>query len=795
MGLMNQRTLISTLKWTIITGILATLFAQFFVYSGFFFPYIFTKTIFFRIIVEIILFAYLFLVSLEPAYKFKSSKISWAIFIYIGIVLATSIIGVNFSRSFFGTVERSEGIMTILHIIALFVISVGTLKNKKDWLLVFDVAFFAGLLQGGYSLLQKLDVETFLGIQVLNAGGRVQGSIGNASFLAGLLVLTIFIGCLLFWQKKELNQRIYYGIGLTFLLYILYCSQTRGAILGLLGGIVLFAILAIFFSKNKKLKVGLSSGILILIITSVVVWNCRKQDWVKNSGTLNKLTSISFEDVSTEARLLGWQGAIKGWVEKPKYFLFGYGYENYNIPFNKYFNPKIFRDAGSQLWFDRAHNIVLDVALTSGIIGLIAYLSIFVAVLWSLYQLYKKDKEKLYLYLLIVSGLAAYFAQNLFVFDTLPTYILFYLILGYITFLYSNSQPLTPAEEIKKKDRIEIGVFGSGILIVILSVVVYSINIFPAIANYNINLAFRYASNGNNANNNYELILNKFDQLLQAGGKTEKELKNSQDIWNNRARTNYAEAISYFDKAIAYGTYQNREFREKYAESVLSFYKKKCFEGDEDDVDTYLGKILTEVDKNMTEYPLDIQEYSYALTVYNMVFPYFPERLNMVFELGEKSIELSKDRPQIYYELGKAKISQKKYEEGITYFQKAIDLNPNTSESYWNLLVSYAQAGKKEEAAATIEKIKEMDGINFEEPSDLNRLVSIFTSTKDYENLAWVYDNLIELQSLTVDHYIKAAIINRELRNYAKAKEYMSKAMELDKTIISKGEAFLATLE
>jgi hypothetical protein len=46
--------------------------------------------------------------------------------------------------------------------------------------------------------------------------------------------------------------------------------------------------------------------------------------------------------------------ALKGIAERP---VLGWGQENFNYVFNKYYNPQMF---GQEEWFDRTHNVVLD---------------------------------------------------------------------------------------------------------------------------------------------------------------------------------------------------------------------------------------------------------------------------------------------------------------------------------------------------------------------------------------------------------------------------------------------------
>src|SRR5690606_8564060 len=97
---------------------------------------------------------------------------------------------------------------------------------------------------------------------------------------------------------------------------------------------------------------------------------------VSNNDTLRRLATISLTDTTTESRLTTWQASLSGWIKEPKIFFLGTGLENYYYVFNKNFPIEIYKKAGSQIWFDRAHNIILDIGVTTGIFGLLTYLLI-----------------------------------------------------------------------------------------------------------------------------------------------------------------------------------------------------------------------------------------------------------------------------------------------------------------------------------------------------------------------------------------------------------------------------------
>ena len=101
--------------------------------------------------------------------------------------------------------------------------------------------------------------------------------------------------------------------------------------------------------------------IIGIIALGGIFLSIRKTTFVEKSQTLNRLASISFEEFKTEARFTVWGMAIQGFKENP---VLGYGEENFNLVFNKYYDPRIYNQ---EQWFDRAHNVFLDWLIAGGL--------------------------------------------------------------------------------------------------------------------------------------------------------------------------------------------------------------------------------------------------------------------------------------------------------------------------------------------------------------------------------------------------------------------------------------------
>ncbi|MDB5244794.1 MAG: hypothetical protein JWN18_664 [Parcubacteria group bacterium] len=82
------------------------------------------------------------------------------------------------------------------------------------------------------------------------------------------------------------------------------------------------------------------------------------------------------------ARPLVWQISEKAIGQRP---YFGWGGDNFERVFEQNYDNRLLQaDYGNEAWFDRAHNVLIDQLVDNGIIGLIAYLLIYLVALWAL---------------------------------------------------------------------------------------------------------------------------------------------------------------------------------------------------------------------------------------------------------------------------------------------------------------------------------------------------------------------------------------------------------------------------
>jgi hypothetical protein len=279
----------------------------------------------------------------------------------------------------------------------------------------------------------------------------------------------------------------------------------------------------------------------------------------------------------------------------------GYGYENYKLAFNANFPPRVFKGSGSQIWFYRAHNLIFDVGVTSGITGLAAYAAVLLTAFYYLWKLYRKlrsepDAQK---YLFLFLGILAYLIQNMSVFDTQATYLMLFLTLGFITALY-QMEFLEPVD-LKHATAYRPGWIAKSLAAIFFIVMANWFNFQPARANYNTTQGIKAAKSGL-----------------------------------------YREVKPVFEKALSYGTYMDEEIRQRLVDHVIEAAGSGQLDGDEQkDIFDYLIK---ELRKNLEESPKDVRNHMYLLAVMNRAQGYFPELIDEAIALAFEAEKISPTR-------------------------------------------------------------------------------------------------------------------------------------------------------
>jgi O-antigen ligase/tetratricopeptide (TPR) repeat protein len=411
--------------------IIFTAFTPLVLFEKFPFPFITEKTLYFRLLVDILLIVWAIVAYQNPAYLPRKTPLSIALLVLGIVTLLTAILGHDFQSSFWSGLERMEGFVGLFHNLVFFFIVSNSLRKQAEWNTLFLVSCIVACVLVFVGVFKE-----FAGIKL---GERLFSSLGNPSYLGLYLLLHLFLLGFLF-LKSSAKIKILVGFMVPILLIGIFLSQSRSSVFGLLIGSLILIIFSLF-SKEVSSKLRWSLGIF-LIMTCVgigFIFKNSETSIIKNSIFLTRVVRVATSSKTGVSRLNNWKIAYEGFKEKP---ILGWGQENYPYVFAKHFLPQMYDDAP---WYDRSHNFLLDWLVSGGIFGLLAFLVPFGVIVWFTVRSNKFSNIQKGLFLGI---LGAYFANNFFGFDNLTGTISILLIMAYWQF-QTQSEKLLVFEKMK----------------------------------------------------------------------------------------------------------------------------------------------------------------------------------------------------------------------------------------------------------------------------------------------------------------------------------------------------------
>jgi len=579
-------------------------------------------------------------------------------------------------------------------------------------------------------------------------------SFNYPKLLLPFLLLQIIIFVTWYFREKKYAIRVLLSILFLLEFFIFFNTQTRGAVIGFFVSIFFLALVSLFLKIDKRIKISGLVFIVLVVSSPFVLVGFKESSFIKNVPTLKRLSEISLTDITTESRFLTWEASWKGLTQNPKTFLIGYGPENYYYVFNKYFPAQIYKDQGSRVWFDRAHNIIFDVSVTTGMIGLLIYLAIFILASWRLFENYKKDKAFSSSFLLIAL-LVAYFIQNIFVFDTINTEIPFFLLLAFISFIiFTNSKK---EEEETNKDYIEFkepNILYVGGVVVVLLILIFGFNVKTIKAN---------------------------SYLYQ--GLISKEVYK---VYNK-------EAIEKFKDSINIANVGKYEARQQLAQYINGYINQPISDIDKNWAKDLINLAVLELRNNVEEEPKNIRHYLYLSTFYNSATKFNSSYPQKVINLLDNAIELSPTRPHIYYEIAQAYTFLGDFDKAGEYFKRGLALAPWVVSDHWNVAGIYIVSGQNDLAKEEL-RIMEEDLNWLATPNDYQKIVNLYVRVENFEDAIKYKEKIIKLDPNNYEHYPQLAALYAKIGENQKAVEVTQKAVELNPEFKQEAELFIDLL-
>jgi hypothetical protein len=192
---------------------------------------------------------------------------------------------------------------------------------------------------------------------------RAFSTFGNPNFLAGLLVLAVPPAAALASRQRSVGASVASWSLAALIVVALLLTFTRGALLGLLAEVVVFAFLLATrrVSLDRTARWGAASVAALLLVAVVAS--------VGRGGEIDLLARISSGGGLTD-RLLGWQAALEATLARP---LLGWGPDWFLGAFRLH-RPDAYAEIGGLAGITgNAHSWPLQLAATVGVPAALAF--------------------------------------------------------------------------------------------------------------------------------------------------------------------------------------------------------------------------------------------------------------------------------------------------------------------------------------------------------------------------------------------------------------------------------------
>jgi len=308
-------------------------------------------------------------------------------------------------------------IQIFCYAIVYFVIS----RMRLDTRRICEYFTYAVLVSSLYGLVQ------FFGLDPVgwrhSSQGRIWSTLGNPNFFGAFLAMSIPL-VLHFWLiSREKWQRMLTLASGVLAVICLWFTYSRAAWVST-GVAFVFYLILIGHQSRRKLLVP-----VIVVLAAAGIFGLSNPRQVRNFAT--RFASIfQLEEVDVQSRLSEYRSSLR--IVK-EYSLFGPGLDTHSVVFRQYMEPDYEKVTAGLAQPGYAHNEFVQLAATTGVVGLTGYIFLLGMIVVTLVRVWKNTGKNSVARIWVVALVAALLAlevQNQFSFSPLATTVLWWVLLG-----------------------------------------------------------------------------------------------------------------------------------------------------------------------------------------------------------------------------------------------------------------------------------------------------------------------------------------------------------------------------
>lgn len=322
---------------------------------------------------------------------FQKTFLDLPLVLFLISQVISTIISTDRHTSIFGYYSRFHGgLLSTIAYSLLYWALVSNIDYKKRKSIIINSSLASAFLISIYAILQHFGVDKHIWIQDVQS--RVFSTLGQPNWLAAYLSVLIpfsLLPLLNSLEKKKKSKILLYSTLLLAYTFALLFTKSKSGFIAFIFSISIFLFFYLLkFLKQKSLRKKLRSPIILSISFFFIFLLIGTPYTSSLKNLFNKAPPPEIQTQpgemplnitrSEDIRLIVWKGAIDLWK---KYPLFGTGTETFAYSYY-WVRPKEHNLTSEwDFLYNKAHNEYLNFLATTGTIGLLAYLSIPLALL------------------------------------------------------------------------------------------------------------------------------------------------------------------------------------------------------------------------------------------------------------------------------------------------------------------------------------------------------------------------------------------------------------------------------
>lgn len=270
--------------------------------------------------------------------------------------------------SFFGYYPRYTNGLFFYLAFALFLFLLAATLNRQKYFFLLKIFVFDSLLVSIYGLFQSAGLGLYSGLET-DALVRAPSFIGNPNFSSLFILPALPLALVFMIQSQNLSRKLYYGLTIVVILWSLSVFASRGAVLGSVAMLGVFAA-ASFWQKALRKQLLWLGLILCVGFGFLYIFG----PLARPSGLKD---TFKITDSNITNRYYVWDLTRKAIAENP---WAGVGFGNFYEYYQSHREPL----TADQPSFDDSHNLFLFLAVTGGLPFAAAFIAMLFFSFWAL---------------------------------------------------------------------------------------------------------------------------------------------------------------------------------------------------------------------------------------------------------------------------------------------------------------------------------------------------------------------------------------------------------------------------